>query len=214
MKIPIAKKRPPDIHVPRGPRKGTPRHYKMALLNTLIHLRPKICLEIGTWKGGSALIFEHYFEHYQPHGVLVTADVRKYTNVASKRVRQVIVYPHSLDVCKHYSVEERHLLPNWRNRVGDSVTMNADILFNELVEIEGFLANFDFAFIDGDHENLLRDLEIVEQVGRPPYYTLLDDTQTGIWECGKVYHEQVKHEWNHYDFEDWDVFTGTSLIWR
>jgi len=214
MKIPLVEKLPPDIRVPKGKYEGTDRYYKTALWNTLLHLRPLICLEIGTWKGGSAKIFERYFGRYQPHGLLVTADVRKYTNVASQWVRQILVCPHDLNICQNYRVKEEDLLPNWRERVADSIEANSAILRRELEKLRIEVPLFDFAFVDGDHWHLLKDLEIVRQIVAWPHYALLDDTQTGIWECGKVYHEQVKHEWNHYDFDDWDIFTGTSLIWE
>ena len=51
-------------------------------------------------------------------------------------------------------------------------------------------------------------------VTRPPRHALLDDTQTEIWDCHRVYHEDVKHRYSHYDFKDWPIFTGVSLIWE
>lgn len=210
MKIPMTERLSPDIRVPKGPRKGEHRFYKTALLNTLIHLYPRHCLEIGTWRGGSAKIFERYFDEHRPDGTLVTADIRRYKDVASDRVHQVLVYPHDLGVFQlHRSVKEEHLIPGWRYHLASSVEDNAAIV------LRGIMAPaFDFVFVDGDHRHLLKDLEIVKLVTKSPHYALLDDTQTGIWDCGRVYHDDVKHRYGHYDFDDWPIFTGTSLIWE
>lgn len=212
MKIPLIEKLPPDIRIPKGPRQGEHRYYKTALWNTLIHLRPRVCLEIGTWKGGSAKIFRRYFEQHRPDGILVTADIKKYTNVADKRVRQVKVYPHTPDIFKyHKTVAESDLLLDWRDKMDDSVEANTVVLLNALVGTGAKI--YDFAFVDGDHWNLLKDVDIVKRVVKPPRYALLDDTTAYVWECSWVYRDEIKPKCETYDFEDWDIFTGTSLIW-
>jgi hypothetical protein len=43
----------PDRIINKGPFAGKPCYYKTGLLNTLIALRPQICLEIGTYYGGT-----------------------------------------------------------------------------------------------------------------------------------------------------------------
>lgn len=174
MKIPLVERLPPDICVPKGPHKDRYRFYKTALFNALIYLHPRHCLEIGTWEGGSAKVFERYFEECRRDGSLVTADIKRYKDVSSERVRQVLVYPHDLDVMQfHRSVEEKHLIPDWRYHVDSSVEDNATIM------LRATKANaFDFVFVDGDHRHLLKDLEIVERVTKFPHYALLDDTQT------------------------------------
>jgi predicted O-methyltransferase YrrM len=213
MKIPLVERLPRDLVIPKGACEGEPRYYKTALLNTLIHLCPRVCLEIGTWMGGSAAIFERYFEEYRPDGFLVTADVKRYTNIASERVHQVKVYPHTLDILKyHQKVRETSLLSGWRERVSVSAKANAAILLGAMT-VTGAQA-YDFVFVDGDHWNLLKDVEIVERVTKPPKHALLDDTTAYVWKASWDYHSHVKPHWETYDFEDWDIFTGTSLIWK
>lgn len=216
MKIPLTERLPHDLIIPKGPREGEPRYYKTALLNTLIHLHPRICLEIGTWMGGSAKIFERYFREYCPDGFLVTADVKRYANVDSEQVRQVKVYPHTVDIFKyHKKVKEANLLPGWRDVVGRGLSVQANIailLRGALHDIEASF--YDFVFVDGDHWNLLKDVEIVERATKPPKYALLDDTTAYVWKASQDYHDYVKPDWETYDFEDWDIFPGTSLIWK
>lgn len=213
MRIAVVKELPPDLKLPKGPRKGQDRYYKMALLNTLLHLRPHVCLEIGTWKGGSVNIFQRYFEQCRPDGILVTVDIKKYVSVSSKRVLQVDVYPHTLDILSlHKKIAESDLLLGWRKNADRSVEANTDILRRVLANIGRKW--FDFAFVDGDHWNLLKDVEIVKRVVRPPRYALLDDTTTDVFPCSRVYRDEIKPRFNTYDFEDWRIFTGTSLIWK
>jgi len=59
----------------------------------------------------------------------------------------------------------------------------------------------------------LGDLEIVKQVCRHPHYTLIDDTKEALHESCRVYRDRICHEYNHYEFEDWPIFVGVSLIW-
>jgi len=212
MKIPLVERLPPDVRIPLGPRKGERRYYKTALLNTLIHLRPRACLEIGTWRGGSAKIFRRYFEQYRPDGFLITADIKQYVTIKDKRVYQTRVYPHTLKILQlHKSVKEADLLPDWRDKVDVSVKANIAIL---RIALNAFRAKrFDFAFVDGDHWNLLKDVDIVSRVTKRPRYMLLDDTTAHVWDCSQVYFDEIKPNWGTYDFDGWDIFTGTSLIW-
>lgn len=210
MRIAIVEELQADIRIPKGPHEGELRYYKTALLNTLIHLRPRLCLEIGTWRGGSAKVFRYYFNKYCPTGHLVTADIKRYENITSKHVTQVRVYPHTLDIfALHKKVAEDDLLPNWRRNVERSVEANANMVLSPISK-----KKFDFAFVDGDHWNLLKDVEIVKRVVKPPGYALLDDTTAFVWPCSWVYQDEIKPHFNTYDFEDWRMFPGTSLIWK
>jgi hypothetical protein len=193
-------------------RKALLLHYKTGLLNTLIALRPIICLEIGTYYGGTTKIFEYYFRKYEPKGVLITADIRKYINLTSKRVRQVLVYPHVCNICKYHDITPDQLLPDFEMHFDDSVEANCEILRKELKAVGAEC--FDFCFVDGDHQEVsfLRDLQIARLLSRPPHYTLIDDTKDEIHECAIVY-KRLMNEVNHYDFDDWPIFVGMSLIW-
>ena len=74
---------------------------------------------------------------------------------------------------------------------------------------------FDFCFIDGDHQKIsfLNDLKIAKTLTVYPHYALLDDTKEEAHECASVYKETVVKEYGHYEFEDWPIFVGASLIW-
>jgi hypothetical protein len=202
----------PDRIINKGPFAGKPCYYKTGLLNTLIALRPQICLEIGTYYGGTKKNFEYYFRKYEPKGVLITADIRKYINLTSKRVRQVLVYPHVCNICKYHDITPDQLLPDFEMHFDDSVEANCEILRKELKAVGAEC--FDFCFVDGDHQEVsfLRDLQIARLLSRPPHYTLIDDTKDEIHECAIVY-KRLMNEVNHYDFDDWPIFVGMSLIW-
>jgi len=204
----------PDRTIRVGPYAGRKCWYKTALLNTLIALRPKVCLEIGTYLGGTTKIFERYFENYRPDGILITADIKRYIDLSNhKRVRQVLVYPHIKNIEMYHPISEEDMLPNAKAVMSDSVTANVEILLAELRAI-GEQA-FDFAFVDGNHTevSLLKDLEIVKHTSHHPHYALLDDTKEALHETYCTYHEKIQIQYNHYDFEDWPMFVGTSLIW-
>ena len=105
-------------------------------------------------------------------------------------------------------------MPDFDVHLHGSVEANCEILREELSKIGADA--FDFCFVDGDHQrtSFLRDLEIVRILSRPPHYALLDDTKDEIHECAFVYQEKLVDEVNHYDFGDWPIFVGVSLIWE
>lgn len=145
--------------------------------------------------------------------MLITVDIRKYTNLESNRVRFVLVYPHVSNIRDYHDVPEEQMLPDFRVHFHDSVEANCDILRGELESIGA--EAFDFCFVDGDHQeaSFLRDLEIVKSLSHHPHYALLDDTKDEIHECALVYQRKLVNELNHYDFEDWPIFVGASLVW-
>lgn len=194
--IPIKKRLPgPDRIIRKGQYEGQKCYYKTALLNTLIELKPLICLEIGTHYGGTTKIFQYYFEKYQPKGILITTDIKYYIEYPeSKNIRQVIVKPHSED--------------------SESITPYVDILKNELSNINQ--KQFDFTYIDGDHKeaSFLKDINLHKLMSKHPNYALLDDTKDEAHESCFAYKNKIINEFEHYEFDDWPVFTGTSLIYK
>ena len=179
--------------------------YQKALYNTLIEIRPKFCLEIGTNTGNTAKIFQKYFDQYMHDGILVTCDIKKYVDLQLKNVKQVIVSHHIHDIEKYHNVEKSTLQYVHTN----SVNINTGILSN-------YCQNYDFAFIDGDHtkESFLKDLEICNKLLKSPKVMLIDDTKEPIHDCSSVYKESIKTNslYECYDFEDWNQFVGCSLI--
>jgi len=203
-----------DRIIRKGKFAGTRCYYKTALLNTLIKFRPKTCLEIGTNYGGTAKIFKYYFEKYKPDGVLITADIRKYVDLDDNNIKQVLVYSHVANIENHHDVFAKQMLPGFNARLDDSVKVNCEILKIELEKIG--VDAFDFCFIDGDHQKIsfLRDLEIVKKLSYFPHYALLDDTKEEEHECSSIYNKELVGQVNHYDFDDWPIFVGMSLIWE
>jgi len=197
----------------KGQFAGAKCYYRTALLNVLIKLKPKICLEIGTHTGLTAQVFTAYFEKYKADGKLITADIKKYVDIKSDFSKQVLVYPHTLNVAEYHDVSSQDMLAGWAAQSQDSVKANCRILKEELVNIGA--DHFDFCFIDGDHQeaSLRKDLEIAKALSRYPHYALLDDTKEGFHECSAVYAKSIINEVSHYDFDDWPIFIGSSLIW-
>lgn len=193
-RIPIRETRAgPDRRIRGGRFQGAGCYYQTALINTLISLRPGICLEIGTHHGGTTKIFESYFERYRPDGILITIDVRKFVDVESNRVRQLLVAPH--------------------DGSDDTEIRNLSVLRSELERAQAH--HFDFAFIDGDHSesSFLADLRLYKQLSASPHYALLDDTKDAVHECCDAFRKRVVPRSSCYDFEDWPIFVGASLVW-
>jgi predicted O-methyltransferase YrrM len=190
-----------------GPRRDE-CHYLSALYSTLVHLKPKTCLEIGTNTGNTARVFQRYFDEHMPDGLLVTCDIKSYADLSNLRnVRQIIVSHHSQSVSKLHPVKDADL----KFDPSQSVKTNIEIVKRES-------EFYDFAFIDGDHtrDSFLKDLEICESVLVSPKNILIDDTKEPVHECKVVYENEIKksEKYTCYDFEDWDVFVGCSLIRR
>jgi hypothetical protein len=202
-----------DRIIRKGKFAGKKCYYKTALLNTLIKLKPKICLEIGTHLGRTTEIFDYYFKKYQPEGILITVDIRKYVDLKNNRIKQVLVYPHVANIAQYHDVAPNQMLADYKDHFNDSVKANCEILKRELKKIGAKV--FDFSFVDGDHQrtSFLRDLEIVKRLSRPPHYALLDDTKDKEHESAFIYQKELIDKFNHYDFEDWPIFIGMSLIW-
>jgi len=197
-----------------GPYKGQEHHYKTALYNTLVSLKPRVCLEIGTWFGGTVKVFERYFEEHRHYGRLVTADIMLRGNLATERVRQVQVYPHSRTYWTRHPVTDADLLPDGGNQIDHSEQLNLAILQSELSAMDA--PAFDFAFIDGDHakESVEKDIAICKALTKPPHYMLLEDVREGIHEASRYYEDEISKQWAHYDFEDWPILSGCALIWE
>ncbi len=199
----------------QGPRAHQSRYYRTALFNTLIHLRPRVCLEIGTYIGNSTNIFKKYFSDYKPHGKLITCDIRKYVNdIDSANTKFVRVYPHTLNVGDWHNVTDGDMLPNWQSvtHAGLSVSKNIDIIEDVLEEIGE--TNFDFIFIDGDHQHeaVAKDFQVATALAKSDSYYFMDDIDEYQHECAEYYHTNIKNRFDTYEFEDWDLYPGAALM--
>lgn len=184
-------------------------HYLKALFNVLVELKPKFCIEIGTNTGKTAQIFQKYFDEYRKDGLLVTCDIKKYTDLSHlKNVKQIIVAHHFKNIDDYHDVDKSSLKYSFE----DSIEINLNLLK------EAYSGEYDFAFIDGDHtrSSFIKDIQICESVLKEPKFMLLDDTKEPVHECSKVYHEEIKtnQSYHCYDFEDWSKFVGCSLVFK
>ena len=190
------------------------RQFREALFSSLVHLKPKYCLEIGTHIGQSTEVFQKYFDEHQPDGVVVTVDIHKYKNIESKNVKQLIVHPHVNNSADWHYVKNEELL----DHNVDSVVKNTELIKES---IRNFSATqFDFCFLDGDHqrESVIKDFAISRSLLKEPQYILFDDTEDdgGGHDSVDVYNEIVAEEkYNIYDFsKEWNVYCGCALIWN
>ena len=194
------------------PPSGKPeRHFRDALYASLLHLRPKCCLEIGTHIGQSTLIFQEYFNKHQPDGIVVTVDITRLVELTFPNAKQLIVYPHVSNSGDHHKVDE-HLLTH---KV-DSVAKNTKIIKEAIRNLS--YTKFDFCFLDGDHQlqSVLNDFEISRNVLGGDQYILLDDTEENHHDSKTVYEQMVAEQsHNTYDFsKEWGCYCGCALIWN
>ena len=209
---------------------GSKTFYYDALYSTLVALRPKICLEIGTHRGGTTNAFQRYFNDYRKNGWLLTVDIKKYVDIETDNIKQCTIYPHVENIRTHHKeVMENNMLNGFKN-VESSVEKNCSIIQSALSEA-GF-DKFDFVFIDGDHQrdSFLKDIEISKRLSHAPHYMLLDDVYDYVHDSATVFHEEIKPKYSHYLFENWndseeirsskrgrgiaEFMAGTALIWE
>ena len=175
------------------------RQFRQALLATLIHLKPKCCLEIGTHLGQSTEVFQKYFDEYQQDGIVVTVDIHKYKDLSHlKNVKQLIVHPHVDNSSDWHYVNNEELL----DHNVDSVAKNTEIIRGAIRNLSE--NHFDFCFLDGDHQrdSVMKDFAISRNVLSEPQYILFDDTEDdgGGHDSVDVYNEIVAEDkYNIYD---------------
>lgn len=186
------------------------RHIYNALYDTLVALKPEICLEIGTFHGQSARVFQDYFTEHCPTGKLITIDIKKYVDLSDlPNVFQIIGHPHVTNSTNWHHVNEQELMPY----TDSSVKMNV-----RLIQNANHWHGFDFCFLDGDHqwESVRRDFLIAANVLEFPKYILFDDIDVEAHDSARYYQEQIltKETLNIYDYSDWGVWVGAALIWQ
>ena len=190
------------------------RHIYDALYSTLVYLKPKYCLEIGTFYGQSAEVFQAYFNEYCQDGKLITCDIKKYVDFAHcPNVTQVIVHPHITNSAEWHYVKNNELLPPTRDPMD-----NVDIV-REL-----FKDKFDFCFLDGDHQEIsvYDDFLMAGELLLNPKYILFDDidepdkTIKRKHDSVRIYEQEIKNNeaLNIYDFADWGIWVGAALLWE
>ena len=191
---------------------GVPsRHFRDALYASLLHVKPKYCLEIGTHIGQSTAVFQRYFEEHEPEGVVVTVDITKLVNIKSHNVKQIIVHPHVPNSDEFHRVDD-HLLTHEIDSVKENTKLIQEAIRNYPTSF------FDFCFLDGDHQrqSVINDFEISRNVLDGSQYILLDDTEEEHHDSKRVYEEIVSSQsHNVYDFsKEWDCYCGCALLWN
>lgn len=180
--------------------------YRMGLMNCLLEFKPKVCVEIGTRTGHTAKVFYEYFKKHCRDGTLITCDIGQFCSLQSPGVKQVKVYPHSMEaVDVDRTLPQDTLLPDWREKVGQSVNENTNMILKAMA---GQLA--DFIYIDGDHtrNGVAKDWEIAKYVCRQEFVAVFNDVQSCRNDCTKWYQEEIVGKYDSTRFEEWPVYCG------
>jgi len=188
------------------------RFYRRAVLNTLINLKVKTAVEIGTYTYQTSNVFSYYFDKYQPDGFLVTADVSTWNRgCAPSRVQPVMVYPHVKNIHNyHGGIDIYHKDFAERLDVGqDSKELNLKIISSEL---NG--STPDLIFIDGCHTtySFMNDLFIAKELSGDNTWLLIDDVRDNRNEQEYIYRKYLKPKNEFYEFDDWSPNPGMALI--
>ena len=192
-------------------------HYLDALYSSLVHFKPKYCLEIGTHMGdNSTKVFQKYFDNHMPEGLLITLDIVPCENLNYKNVKQVLVNPHHNKIYETCGAGGRWFSSDVNFNSEDSVKNNVDKISNFISEI-GF-ESFEFCFLDGDHEreSFLGDLDTSSRLLSSGGHIMIDDTKEEYHPCCHIFQEEIRTsgKYNVYDFDDWDKFVGCSIVWK
>lgn len=204
----------PQGNINKGPKAGAQRFYRDALYATLCHLKPKVCLEIGTHTGNATRVFQRYFDEQMSDGLLITCDIKQYADLKDlKNVVQLQVYPHVKNIPDWHPVRDDEMIRGWED-TKDSEFQNFKLVRKALTDRS--LWTFDFVFIDGDHQrdSVYKDLKLSLDLLSSPKYILLDDTDEFDHDCAAIYHQELKSKYNTYEFDDWSVATGAALLWE
>lgn len=191
------------------------RKYRNAILNTLLTLKPKFCLEIGTFLFQTSAVFAWYFQTRRIDGKLITADIAKWTRGGDPlNVYPVMVYPYEIDVeSRHGGIEVYYKDYKEKLIKHDGLTLNLEIIQDKMDELS--IDYFDFVFVDGDHSYLAieNDLIIAKVLCRPNGYILIDDVMDNYHDGQVKFYNELKRTGNtFYEFEDWEISPQIALI--
>lgn len=186
------------------------RDYKDALYSCLVQLKPTNCLEIGTHLGGTAEVFQEYFDLYID-GFLLTGDVFEYTKLNYKNVQQIILQSH----LPHEKLIESHNLIKSPVQYSENSKYINNLRCWAALRKAKKTDKFDFAFIDGDHSKISfkNDLEMCLDLVKPGGSILIDDVPSD-YECSQYFYESIKNDERYiiYEFEDWTEKVGAVLL--
>lgn len=190
----------------------TNRNYYNAIWATLLELRPKYCLELGTFLYYSARIFSKYFELYEPQGILITADISTWNRSPEPPygVYPVMVYPYQDNVENfHGGIQVYH--KDYKEKSKYSHLLNTYIIGRKMEDFD--IDRFQFIFIDADHcvqsfENDFFMSQVLSEWNAP---ILVDDIYDPGHELSKHY-PTWKKDYNIYEFENWVPNPGMCIV--
>jgi hypothetical protein len=192
-------------------------HYLDGLYSSLVHFKPKYCLEIGTHKGdNSTAVFQKYFNKFMPEGVLITLDIVPCEGLSLKNVNQVLVSPHHERIYESCGASGKWFDSNKSFDPTNSVLKNCKKITDFTKKLD--FSSFDFCFLDGDHEkeSFLGDMETANNLLSEKGVIMIDDTKEEYHPCCHIFQEEIRTsgQYEVYDFDDWSDFIGCSIIWR
>lgn len=191
------------------------RMYRRAIWNTLLELKPKYSLEIGTFTYQSSHVFSKYYREYNEKGLLITADISTWNRgEAPPNVYPVMVYPHEDDMEKYHGNIDLYY-DNYRDiLLSDEGTaeINCTLIKREMA-LQGVDGLFGLTFVDATHTraSFLKDLVIAKELTEPEGFILIDDINDWGNEQANVYQE-LRERNSFYEFEDWKNSPGMALI--
>lgn len=192
------------------------RYYRRAIYNTLLYIKPKYCLEVGSFIFQSSRCFSRYFKENCPDGKLITLDICKWTTCNLERVYPLMVYPYTEEVIHEHGGLQVYF-KDWQRIVkqGLAPEFNMFILKQEMTSLN--IKQFDFIFVDGSHskESFENDLRMAKIFCRPEGYILIDDIyrqeSDPPYDQYKIYMQLKLHN-EFYEYEDWSVKPNMGLI--
>ena len=190
---------------------GKKEYYRDALYNCLVQLNPNNCLEIGTHRGASTGVFQHYIDGYNKNAKLLTCDTHYWEDRDKK-----MLHGHGTDVLfnKDHKNIKRLIVKSYNKQndnIDEILEYNKEIIKNNMID------KFNFVFIDGDHSynGLKNDFNLINDLISYPCYILLDDCNNGsIYQCEKFFEESIKNNKNceFYYFDDWKKNVQQVLV--
>jgi len=189
------------------------RYYRRAIWNTLLELRPKYSLEIGSYLFQSSSVWSKFYEEQLPGGHLITCDIAKWSNSPPPpNVTQVMVYPHIDNIADNHGGINLYL-NNPLAWVGYTLYKNRQLI--DISMQQQSIEYFDLVFVDGDHSktSFRTDLRIAQGLTWFDGYILIDDINDMNNPEQVAYYQELKTKGNEfYEFDDWEINPGMALI--
>lgn len=189
------------------------RYYRRAIYNTLLELKPKHCLEIGTYLFQTSAVFSRYFQENNKEGVLITADISVWDRKENPpNVYPIMFYPY----VENPSLEHKGIKifkSDYKEIFKSDLSLESNIYILMAAMQDHNIKKFDLTFVDGDHTRIsfLNDLYIAKLVTKKEGYILIDDIKDKRHDQFHVYNE-LKRKNNFYEYENFNPNPGLAII--